>query len=124
MLGSLTSAVRCGRLGVSSTASNVSRTHSVANKAVKPQVQKRLVRTETYFHKYFPPSGIPSRPANEEPWDYLHRPKRRQGQLARKLERLIAMNDYYTLFKQETPEVVPRPPIEIPEARSTIYWPH
>lgn len=50
----------------------------------------------------------------------MNRPKRRQGQLARRLEKLISMNDYYTIFHPETPEVVPRPPIVAPEARSTI----
>lgn len=50
----------------------------------------------------------------------MNRPKRRQGQLAKRLEKLITMNDYYTIFRPETPEVLPRPVITAPEARSTI----
>lgn len=120
MLGSLSSVVRSGCNSARSTAVATSNGRLVAGKASKPIVQTRGLRNDYYFHKYFPPTGVPTRPANEEPWDYMNRPKRRQGQLAKRLEKLITMNDYYTIFRPETPESLPRPVITAPEARSTI----
>lgn len=120
MLGSLSSAVRSGCTRARSTAPAPSKARLVVSKLEKPSIQSRGLRTDYYFHKYFPPTGVPTRPANEEPWDYMNRPKRRQGQLAKRLEKLITMNDYYTLFRPETPAPLPRPVITAPEARSTI----
>lgn len=120
MLGSLSGAVRTGCTRAQSKARPLSQSRLVSAKPEKPVVQKRGLRTDYYFHKYFPPTGVPTRPANEEPWDYMNRPKRRQGQLAKRLEKLISMNDYYTIFRPETIEPLPKPVITAPEPRSTI----
>jgi hypothetical protein len=52
----------------------------------------------------------------------MNRPKRRQGQLSRRLEKLIQLNDYYTIFHPEVTEPAPKPALVAPEARSTYFF--
>ena len=120
MLASIASATRLGVAKASPVSvGRVAKTQSRRQAAPKALIQQRTyaVRTDYYFHKYYPPTGVPTRPANEEPWDYMNRPKRRQGQLSRRLEKLIQLNDYYTIFHPEVAEPTPKPPLVAPEAR-------
>lgn len=85
-------------------------------------IQNRLYTSHRfgyYFNKYYPPTGVPTSVENQEPWDYVNRPKKRQGQMAKRLEKLLLFNDYYTLFKQPEKEVVEKRKLTAPESRST-----
>lgn len=80
------------------------------------------LRRTSYYSQYIPPTGIPTENGNDEPWDAANRPKRRVGQIAVRLEKLIRENDYYTMFKNPEPVVHVQAPIEIPEPRGVTLF--
>lgn len=86
---------------------------------IKQQKRVYTLSKDSYYSKYIPPTGVPQNPNdNEEPWDITNRPKRKVGQIAVRLEKMMRENDYYTIFKEPEPIKQVHPPIFIPEPRS------